>query len=180
MHIRKRGKNFPFLRKLDTEDGKVKHKLIGQISVDTESIDELEGEELWDDILTRREQGQLEEYLEKFNATKEERTKQKGLENTTKIIGEVTRLMEENASADLTKLEYDAELYINAFELLTQALIEDGYASSVATIAMDYFSEFIEEYELDEEGADFINDASKRLKKAMNKQGYTASWFKYC
>ena len=180
MRIRRRGKNFQFLRKLDTNDGKVKHKLIGQISVDTESIEELEGDELWENILTRREQGQLEEHLEKYNAEKEDRTVQKGIENTTKVIDEVTRLMKENASADLTKLDYDAKLYINAFELLVQALIEDGYASDVATIAMESFSEFIEEYELDEEGADFINDASKRLKKAMNKQGYTASWFKYC
>jgi len=172
MYIRRQGLNFQLLRRIDLGDDKIHHERLGLVPVTCKSIEEI-GQEILGK-LTKREEGHLEEHLEK-HLKKQQRgqqgTKSKELDE---VMGEMEVLLEKYRAE---KSELDINILIPFFKRLTYALCNSGKTPITIATTLKIAKETIEGIELEAEEAAIMIKEWVRLRKSLNKQGYTSKWY---
>lgn len=170
MQIRKRGTNFQLLRrfKVKNEDSYA-YKMLGAFPVICRSITDIDP--ILIEKLTKREQGQLEEYLEKRLEKLNDTLKKRELELVPKMLSEVSKLINSNFREN-----YDIDEILAAYKRLTRALCEHGYGPELVEITLSAAAKPISEFELEEDDADTMMLAWNKVKKSMDEHGYTTRW----
>jgi len=176
MYIRKQGLKFQLLRRVDIGDEKIHHETLGSIPVSCKGIDEVN--EKLRGKLTKREEGQLEEHLEKYRIKVAHRRAQKSDKKNSKELNDVMDAMDifldEN---DNNKENPNIKDLTALHKKLTHALCNAGQSPEITANTLEAARKPLDGLDLKSEDASIIIREWVHLRKVLNKQGYTSTWY---
>ncbi len=144
--------------------------MLGAFPVVCRSIEEVDSSLI--DILTKREQGHLEEYLEKRQERLNDTLKKRELELVPKTLSDISKLINSNFREN-----YDIDEILVAYKNITKALCNHGYGPELINVTLTAAAKPISEFEFDEEDAVMMMIAWRKVKKSMDEHGYTTRWY---
>jgi len=173
MKVRRVGLNFQLLRKKGVEDGRIKYTLVEKVPVSCTSIDKVKDKVLR--LLTEKEIFQLEGYINRYQSNKAKGTEMEPDPNVFKMLQDVSLELMDNI--EYKKTEHNREAYLEACNKITRRLCDAGYAADMLDAVLSAASDSIRGTELEPEEAKMMIGAWVRVRKGLNKQGYSSKWY---
>ncbi len=175
MQIRKRGLRLQIVRRLPSKDGKkMKIKIIGSFPMSCDTAEDVRADSDLFSKLTKREEGQLEEYLEKRLLKRAEFRKRRIVEKAPIALSKAAKQIQDSQGPGEV---YDIDNFLEAYRQISDALGRDGYAPELVAIAMESATKAIDELDLEKDHGEMVISAWLKLKVSLEKQGYTTRWY---
>jgi len=172
MYIRRRGLKFQLLRRIVDEDDKIHHVTLGVFPVTCKTTDEIDKKILAK--LTKREDGQLEEHLEKHHKKIYTNKPQPNHKELNNLLGDMEAFLIKNSpEKECSDIEGLTALHAK----LTDTLCHAGQAPGITATTLKSANKSIAGIELQAEDASIMIKEWVRLRKVLNKQGYTSKWY---
>jgi len=175
MKIRRVGLYFQLLRKQQSiGDGRVSYKMLKKkVPIKCTGIDMVEDSVLR--LLIKKEILQLERYLKNYHLKKVVVKEKESDENVFQVLSAIN--LELMDKVEYKNTDNNREAFLDLCKKVTKNSCDAGFAPEVLDAVLGVVFDSVKDDELEAEQAKMMIKAWLRIRKTLNKKGYSSTWY---